>query len=202
MRFPHRLHLRNLPSNSASRSLQHAKTCASLQLHCILLSRMPNTSPKLQSSHFLFIKNERSSQSVTMPASHQIHNSSYDLFASEARLAVFLAIAHGDLPLQSWFRLEREQAYAAGQFLPFSWTGTAFEYLMPGLWMCSYRGTLVARTESACVHVQRAFGRSLGIPWGISESGARSQKRLVGTIPTMPLACRRLHSAQMPRQAR
>ena len=101
----------------------------------------------------------------------QIHNSSYDLFASEARLAAFLAVARGDLPLQSWFRLEREQAYAAGQFLPFSWTGTAFEYLMPGLWMRSYRGTLAAQTESGCVQVQRAFGRDLGIPWGISESG-------------------------------
>jgi hypothetical protein len=104
--------------------------------------------------------------------SQQIHNSSYDLFASEARLAAFLAIARGDLPLQSWFRLEREQAYAAGHFLPFSWTGTAFEYLMPGLWMRSYRGTLSAQTESACVQVQRAYGRSLGIPWGISESGS------------------------------
>ncbi len=102
----------------------------------------------------------------------QIHSSTYDLFASEARLAAFLSIARGDLPQQSWFRLEREQAYAAGQFLPYSWTGTAFEYLMPGLWMRSYRGTLAAQTESACVQVQRAFGRSLGIPWGISESGS------------------------------
>lgn len=46
-----------------------------------------------------------------------------------------------------------------------------FEYLMPGLWMHSYHGTLIARTESACVHVQRAFAGTLGIPWGISESG-------------------------------
>jgi cyclic beta-1,2-glucan synthetase len=105
-------------------------------------------------------------------AAQRVHDSSYDLFASEARLATFLAIARGDLPLQSWFKLDREQAYAASCFLPFSWTGTAFEYLMPGLWMRSYRDTLVAVTESACVQVQRAFGRSLGVPWGISESGS------------------------------
>ncbi len=95
----------------------------------------------------------------------------YELFASEARMATFLAIARGDLKQQSWFKLEREHTYAFGQFLPFSWTGTMFEYLMPGLWMHSHRGTLISCSESACVQVQRAFTRSMGIPWGISESG-------------------------------
>ena len=47
-----------------------------------------------------------------------------------------------------------------------------FEYLMPALWMRSYPGTLIARTQDAVVDVQRSFVRSLGIPWGISESGA------------------------------
>jgi hypothetical protein len=103
--------------------------------------------------------------------SHQINGSSYDLFASEARLATFLAVARRDLPQESWFKLDREHAYAYGRFLPYSWTGTMFEYLMPGLWMHDYRGTLIARTESACVHVQQAFAGKLGIPWGISESG-------------------------------
>ena len=45
-----------------------------------------------------------------------------------------------------------------------------FEYLMPALWMRSYPGTLIARTQDACVYVQRAYGRSRGIPWGVSES--------------------------------
>ena len=56
-----------------------------------------------------------------------------------------------------------------------------FEYLMPGLWMRNYRGTLIALTESACVHVQRAFAGNLGIPWGISESG-RARKDDAGTL--------------------
>jgi hypothetical protein len=47
-----------------------------------------------------------------------------------------------------------------------------FEYLMPSLWMRSYSNTLISRTQAACVAVQRGFGRSLGIPWGISESGS------------------------------
>jgi cyclic beta-1,2-glucan synthetase len=106
---------------------------------------------------------------------NQISEYSYELFASEARMATFLAVARGDLPQRSWFKLDREQAYAYGRFLPFSWTGTMFEYLMPGLWMRNYHGTLIERTESACVQVQRAFAGSLGLPWGISESG-RSRK--------------------------
>jgi cyclic beta-1,2-glucan synthetase len=47
-----------------------------------------------------------------------------------------------------------------------------FEYLMPSLWMRSYPLTLIAKNLAATVYVQRAFARSLGIPWGISESGA------------------------------
>ena len=105
-------------------------------------------------------------------AKNHLTNSCYDLFASEARLATFLAVAQGDLPQRSWFKLDREHTSAFGQFLPFSWTGTMFEYLMPSLWMRSYRGSLVARTEAACVYIQREFARSLHIPWGISESGS------------------------------
>jgi cyclic beta-1,2-glucan synthetase len=103
----------------------------------------------------------------------------YDLFASEARIATLLAIARGDLRQQSWFTLEREHVSAFDQFVSLSWTGTMFEYLMPALWMPSYRGTLAARNEAAAVHAQRAFAKSLKIPWGISESG-RAQKNDMG----------------------
>ncbi len=102
----------------------------------------------------------------------QIHSASYDMIASEARIATFLAIARGDLPHQSWYKLARDHTYAYGRFLLLSWTGTMFEYLMPALWMRSYPGTMMARTQDAVVHVQQAFAAGLGIPWGISESGA------------------------------
>jgi hypothetical protein len=46
-----------------------------------------------------------------------------------------------------------------------------FEYLMPALWMRNYPDTLISRSLSAAVAIQREFARSLGIPWGISESG-------------------------------
>jgi hypothetical protein len=102
---------------------------------------------------------------------HKLHEACYDMLASEARIATFLAVARGDLPQVSWFKLGRDFAHAYGRFLLLSWTGTMFEYLMPALWMRSYPDTLISRTQAACVYVQRAFARSLNIPWGISESG-------------------------------
>ena len=101
-----------------------------------------------------------------------MHEACYDMMASEARIATFLAIARGDLPVQSWSKLSRDHTCAYGRFLLLSWTGTMFEYLMPALWMRSYPGTLLAQTQEAAVHAQRAFARDLGIPWGISESGS------------------------------
>ena len=107
------------------------------------------------------------------------HGSCYDLMASEARIATFLAIARGDIPPQSWLKLGREHTYAYGRFLLLSWSGTMFEYLMPALWMRTYPGTMIAHTQDACVEVQQAFGRVHGIPWGVSESGT-SQKNDLG----------------------
>uniref|UniRef100_E6PYI6 Glycoamylase-like domain-containing protein n=1 Tax=mine drainage metagenome TaxID=410659 RepID=E6PYI6_9ZZZZ len=106
----------------------------------------------------------------------KIHESCYDMLASEARIATFLAIARGDMPQQSWFRLARDHGYAFRRFVLLSWTGTMFEYLMPALWMRTYPNTLIARTQVACVHVQRAFGKSQKIFWGISESGSGKKK--------------------------
>ncbi|MFZ1015956.1 MAG: glucoamylase family protein, partial [Terracidiphilus sp.] len=100
------------------------------------------------------------------------HEACYDMLASEARIATFLAVARGDLRQESWFKLARDYAHAFGHFLLLSWTGTMFEYLMPSLWMRSYSNTLISRTQAACVGVHRDFARNLGIPWGISESGA------------------------------
>ena len=105
----------------------------------------------------------------------KIHEACYDLLASEARIATFLAVARDDLPQQSWGKLSRDHTRAFGKFILLSWSGTMFEYLMPALWMRSYPETMIAHTLTACVEVQRAFARPLSIPWGISESGAASR---------------------------
>ena len=99
----------------------------------------------------------------------------YDLLASEARTAFFIAIAKGDIPQQSWFRLGRTHTMAFDRAILLSWTGTMFEYMMPALWMRSYPNTLMSRTLRANVETQIAFARRHKIPWGISESGYATQ---------------------------
>jgi len=101
----------------------------------------------------------------------KLHSACYDMLASEARLATFIAIARGDLAHKSWFRLGRQYSYAFGTPVLMSWTGTMFEYMMPTLWMRNLPNTLLSSTQAACVRVQQEFARTVGIPWGISESG-------------------------------
>ena len=100
-----------------------------------------------------------------------LHQACYDLLCSEARIAAFITVAKGEAPQQSWFKLGRIHTMAYGRPVLISWTGTMFEYMMPSIWMRSYPDTLVSRTLSGVVEIQRAFGKEHGIPWGISESG-------------------------------
>ena len=95
----------------------------------------------------------------------------YDLLASEARLATFVAIAQGQLPQESWFSMGRLLTVICDDPILLSWTGSMFEYLMPLLVMPTYQNTLLDRTYKAAVQGQIAYGRKRGVPWGISESG-------------------------------
>ncbi|HEY3081480.1 MAG TPA: glucoamylase family protein [Chloroflexota bacterium] len=103
-------------------------------------------------------------------SSGQRDGSSYDLFASEARLASFVAIARGDVPQAHWFRLGRPLTRAPGGRALLSWSGTMFEYLMPLLVMRHYWRTLLDETYQAVVARHMEYGRGRGVPWGISES--------------------------------
>ncbi len=100
----------------------------------------------------------------------QLHPACYDLLASEARLAVFVAIAKEDIPQESWFLLGRAHTLDEGRPVLLSWTGTAFEYLMPSLWMRTYRDTLLDRSLAGVVRSQQAYAARKHTPWGISES--------------------------------
>ena len=97
-------------------------------------------------------------------------NSYYDLLASEARLASFVAIAKGDVPQEHWFRLGRSLAPVGSSRALISWTATMFEYLMPLLVMRDFEGTLLDQTYRAVVARQIAYGAKNGVPWGVSES--------------------------------
>ena len=97
-------------------------------------------------------------------------DSYYDLLASEARLGIFVAIAQGKLPQESWFALGRLLTNSAGEPILISWSGSMFEYLMPHLIMPSYENTLLYQTSKAAVKRQIEYAGQRGIPWGISES--------------------------------
>ena len=99
----------------------------------------------------------------------------YDLLASEARTAVFVAIAKGEIPHDSWFELGRSSATYQGAAVLRSWTGTAFEYLMPCLWIRNYPNTLMERGARGAIRAQQQFVAALGIPWGISESACNQR---------------------------
>ncbi len=102
---------------------------------------------------------------------HRLDPGYYDLLASEARLASFVAIAQNQLPQESWFALGRLLTDVDGVPALVSWSGSMFEYLMPQLVMPSYEDTLLDRTAEAVVDRQIQYGLQRKVPWGISESG-------------------------------
>ncbi len=94
----------------------------------------------------------------------------YDLLASEARLASFIAIAKGDVPEMHWFHLGRQITSVRGSPVLLSWSATMFEYLMPLLVMRSYPETLLDESCRMAVRRHIDYGAAQGAPWGISES--------------------------------
>nr|WP_107990850.1 glucoamylase family protein [Breoghania corrubedonensis] len=103
-------------------------------------------------------------------AEDSLDPSCYDLLASEARLASLFAIAKGDVETRHWFRLGRSATPLGNASALISWSGSMFEYLMPSLVMRAPAGSLLEQTNRLVVERQQAYARSLGIPWGISES--------------------------------
>lgn len=95
----------------------------------------------------------------------------YDLLASEARLASFIAIAQGQAGQSHWFALGRLLTTTGGAPTLLSWSGSMFEYLMPLLVMPTYENTLLDQSYKSAVQRQINYGRQRGVPWGLSESG-------------------------------
>jgi cyclic beta-1,2-glucan synthetase len=104
----------------------------------------------------------------------------YDLLASEARLASFLAIAKGEVEASHWFRLGRPLTPTGRGSALVSWSGSMFEYLMPALVMRAPWLSLLGHTYRLVVARQIGYARERGVPWGISES-AFNVRDLEGT---------------------
>jgi cyclic beta-1,2-glucan synthetase len=118
---------------------------------------------------FLFDR-ERRLLSIGCNADGALDSNCYDLLASEARLASFIAIAKNDIPARHWFRLGRSVTPVGRGAALISWSGSMFEYLMPSLVMRAPAGSLLEQTSRLVVQRQIRYGIELGIPWGISES--------------------------------
>ena len=101
---------------------------------------------------------------------NKLTDSYYDFLASEARQASLIAIAKKDIPVKHWNNLSRTLT-SLNKFKGLvSWSGTAFEYLMPNLNLQRYKGSLLDEASQFAIMSQMEYVKKLGLPWGISES--------------------------------
>lgn len=94
----------------------------------------------------------------------------YDLLASEARQASLVAISKKDVPSKHWNSLSRTLTSIDGKKGLVSWSGTAFEYLMPNVNIKKYSGSLLDESCRFMIMSQKKYCDRLGLPWGISEA--------------------------------
>ena len=101
---------------------------------------------------------------------NKLTDSYYDLLASEARQASLVAIAKKDVPQKHWNNLSRTLTVLKKYKGLISWSGTAFEYLMPNINIPRYKGSLLDESCRFLIINQIKYSQNLGIPWGISEA--------------------------------
>ena len=94
----------------------------------------------------------------------------YDLLASEARQASLIAIAKKDIPAKHWFNLSRTLTVVNRYKGLVSWSGTAFEYLMPNINIPKYPGSIISESSLFAIMSGQEYAKKLKLPWGISES--------------------------------
>ncbi|MBQ5769999.1 MAG: hypothetical protein IIW08_02355, partial [Clostridia bacterium] len=100
---------------------------------------------------------------------NRLSASHYDLFASEARILSYVSMAEKGIEIKHWKRLGRPFSMIGKKPVLLSWSGTMFEYMMPGLILPSTYKSLIRNTEKNITEIQKRRGKN-GV-WGISESG-------------------------------
>ena len=99
----------------------------------------------------------------------KLSNSHYDICVSEARLTSAVAAAKGDVPEEHFGRMAKRRGQDGKGILQ-SWSGTAFEYLLPDLFMKAPCGSLWDETAEMMIELQMREGLRHRTPWGVSES--------------------------------
>ncbi len=93
----------------------------------------------------------------------------YDLYMSEARSTSYFALAFGKAPPKHWRALARPIVERHGFIGMASWSGTAFEYFMPQLFLPLYKDSFAYESLRFALKAQKSF--ACGKLWGCSESG-------------------------------
>jgi len=148
---------------SSKQILQRRQMLKSLKRQCESFARMDFT--------FLFDASKKLFIIGYNVSNQRADDGCYDLLASEARLCSYVAIAQGQVPQEHWFSLNRLLVVSLGKPALLSWSGSMFEYLMPLLVMPNFDNTLLDQTYKTAVQEQIRYGKTLGVPWGMSESG-------------------------------
>lgn len=101
----------------------------------------------------------------------------FDLLMSEARTVSYIECARRNVPSRHWSTLSRPVISRKGFLGLASWTGTAFEYLMPSLFLPTFERTLGFEALHFAIKAQRSrYAKADGQRiWGISESGYASE---------------------------
>jgi len=101
----------------------------------------------------------------------------YDVFMSEARMTSFYAVASGQVPREHFFAAARPIVTHRGYSGVASWSGTAFEYFMPALFIPVVPNSLSDEALQFAFKIQknqalkRNFGGKGCSVFGVSESG-------------------------------
>ncbi len=152
-------------------ALEHsAENAGAIERHLVGLATAAQNTFDAMEFGFLFDSTRQLLSIGYQIAEGRLDPSCYDLLASEARLASFIAIAKGDIPARHWFRLGRSLTPVDRGSALISWSGSMFEYLMPSLVMRAPLGSLLEQTSRLIVRRQVKYGAERGVPWGVSES--------------------------------
>lgn len=95
----------------------------------------------------------------------------YDLLASEARQASLIAIAKRDVEAKHWNNLSRTLTKLDKYKGLVSWSGTAFEYLMPNINIKRYKGSLLDESCKFMIMSQKRYAARLRNTMGDIRSG-------------------------------
>lgn len=104
--------------------------------------------------------------------SGRMDTSFYDLYMSEARMTSYYAVARGEVGVRHWAALSRPLLSSGGYLGEASFSGTAFEYFMPLLFLPLARGSFDDEALRYAYAKQRAHcvRTAVGEVFGISES--------------------------------